>query len=394
MKLAIKKAGLDPIQEKLDKLSQRHSELRNQFPDDLKKILLEDKEWREMMEGIANSKSPEEIKNLINKVSIYEKQKALIDPSFKELVSYKAEMEHLIKIEMEDIQSLLNGESENKLIRSLQRLLLFGKPSKEKSLFFGLLFVILATTGIVGTTIGIMIDEGIRQFFGQHGLFSIETFKALANGYEKFMNIASWYVAFELLGLKGMNLLRKPIIKIDKTASKLNRVSEYGKKNTYMIEQNLKHLKNNVQKILRYSEDPKFAPLMIGEHAWAVDHISVAAENVDQVADFLEVQFEGDRVAKKINKKAAVVAEEPIMDLVQDLINADIMAYVDDTDRTLHMSYKNRRYTLTYNFLHGWIITDDITGEFSKMSGLSLNEIKTTLKTLFDEINIFDPEEK
>jgi len=309
MKLAIKKASLDPIQEKLNKLSQRHSELRNRFPDDLKKILLEDKEWREMMESIANSKSPEETKNLMNKVSIYEKKKALTDPNFKELVSYKAEMEYLIKTEMEDIESLINGESKNKFIRGLQRILFFGKPSKEKSLFFGLLFVILATTGILGTTIGIFIDEGIKQFFSQHGPFSIETFKALANGYEKFMNIASWYVAFELLGHKGINLLNKRIIKIDKTASKLNRVSEYGKKNTYMIEQNLKHLKNNAQKILRYSEDPKFAPLMIGEHAWAVDHISVAAENVDQVADFLEVQFEGDRVAKKINKKTAVVAK-------------------------------------------------------------------------------------
>ena len=49
MKLAIRKAAVDPIQKMLGDLDKRHFKLETQFPDDLKDILFQDKEWREMM---------------------------------------------------------------------------------------------------------------------------------------------------------------------------------------------------------------------------------------------------------------------------------------------------------------------------------------------------------
>ena len=395
MKLAIRKAAVDPIQKMLGGLDKRHFKLKTQFPDDLKDILFQDKEWREMMETIEKSQSPEETREAMDKVSAYEKKKALTDHNFKELVAYKAQLNALIKEELKNLEAVVNGESENSFIRALERILFFGKPSTKKNSFFGLLFIILATTGIVGTTIGILVDQGLKDWFSSVGPFGIEFIKNLANGHEGFMNIASWYVAFELLGAKGMKLLRKPIIKINKPESKVgSRSAGYTKKNTYMIEQNLKHLKNNVQKILKYSEDPKFAPLMIGEHAWAVDHISVAAENIDQVADFLEVQFQDAHVAQKMNKKAAVAVDLPIKELVDDLINSGIVAFPDAVDPALHMVYKNRNYTLTDSDAHGWVVKDAATGEFNKMSGLSKGEIKRALKVLFDEFNVFDPLEE
>jgi len=395
MKLAIRKAAVDPIEEMLGAMAKRHFQLKTQFPDDLKDILLQDKEWRDMTEMIVKSDSPEEIKQIMNKMEAYEKKKALIDPNFKELVIYKTKINQIIKNELDDLEAVINGESRNQFIRALKRVLFGGKPSQEKNYFFGLLFVILATTGIIGTTVGIYADQGLKEWFSSTGPFGIEFMKNLANGHENFMNIASWYVAFELLGAKGMKLLRKPIIKINKPESKVgSRSAGYTKKNTYMIEQNLKHLKNNVQKILKYSEDPKFAPLMIGEHAWAVDHISVAAENIDQVADFLEVQFQDAYVAQKMNKKAAVATDLPIKELVDDLINSGIVAFPDAVDPALHMVYKNRNYTLTDSDVHGWMVKDAATGEFNKMSGLSRGEIKRALKVLFDEFNVFDPLEE
>lgn len=292
MKLAIRKAGVDPIQKLLEDLAKRHFKLKTEFPDDLKDILFQDKKWRDMMETIEKSESPEEIREILDRINAYEKEKALTDPNFKELVSYKAKINYLIKDELENVEAILNGESEGRLMRTLKRLLFFGKPSNEKNSFFGLLFIILATTGIVGTTIGILVNQGLKEWFGSVGPFGFDFLKNLANGYEGFMNIASWYVAFELLGAKGMNLLRKPVIKIKTPESKTGKRATHTKDNTYMIDQNLKHLRNNIQKIMKYAENPRFAPLMLGEHAWAVDHISVAAENIDQVADFLEVEFQ------------------------------------------------------------------------------------------------------
>ena len=63
MKLAIRKAAVDPIQKMLDDLAKRHFKLKTQFPNDLKDILFQDKEWREMMETIEKSQSPEERSN-------------------------------------------------------------------------------------------------------------------------------------------------------------------------------------------------------------------------------------------------------------------------------------------------------------------------------------------
>lgn len=294
MKLTIKKAAVDPIQKMLMNMIKDHEDLKKGFSSDLKDILLRDKHWADLMAACVESKSPLEMKENMEKLSIYEKKKAMTDPHFKELIAYKANLDSIVEQQALNLEALINGESKNKFIRALQRLLFFGKPSPKKSMFFGFLFIILATTGIVGTTVGILLDQGLKEWFATVGPFGIQFMKNLANGQERFMNIASWYVAFELLGARGMSLLRKPIIKIDKT-------SRTAKKNgIYMIEQNLKHIKNNVEKILRYSEDPKFSTLMLGEHAWATDHISVAAENIDQVADFLEVEFQDVKKVKKL----------------------------------------------------------------------------------------------
>ena len=62
MKLVIKKAEVDPVQKMLNALGKRHFKLQTEFPDDLKNILFQDKEWRDMMEMIVKSESPQEIK--------------------------------------------------------------------------------------------------------------------------------------------------------------------------------------------------------------------------------------------------------------------------------------------------------------------------------------------
>lgn len=142
MKLAIRKAAVDPIKKMLEDLDKRHFKLKTQFPDDLKDILFQDKEWREMMETIEKSKSPEETREAMDIVNAYEKKKALTDPNFKELVAYKAQLNFLIKEELANLEAVVNGESEYPFIRALERILYFGEPTTKKIRFlvFYLLF--------------------------------------------------------------------------------------------------------------------------------------------------------------------------------------------------------------------------------------------------------------
>jgi hypothetical protein len=57
----------------------------------------------------------------------------------------------------------------------------------------------------------------------------------------------------------------------------------------YMFFQNLKVLKENIDKLL--TMDPtKVDSILKDGHDWAADHITVATENVDQVTKFLSNQ--------------------------------------------------------------------------------------------------------
>jgi hypothetical protein len=53
----------------------------------------------------------------------------------------------------------------------------------------------------------------------------------------------------------------------------------------YMFFGNLKKIKSNIDRILELDE--KELDALLDEHDWAIDHISSANENIEQVAEFL-----------------------------------------------------------------------------------------------------------
>lgn len=58
-----------------------------------------------------------------------------------------------------------------------------------------------------------------------------------------------------------------------------------SKPTNYMFFANLKKIRDNADKILALNAEELDALLL--EHDWAIDHISSAHENVDQVTEFL-----------------------------------------------------------------------------------------------------------
>lgn len=288
MKLAIRRRAALNLKNKIEELANQYIAITAKLPKDLIEVLLHDKKWAEINAAFIVASPQDKVKILVI-LNEYEKEKARTNPHFKELLEFKINFKDSFHKDLPELIPLINGESKYKFIRELERLL-FGEPSTKKNKFFGLLFVLLATGGVFGTTIGILASEPLRDSFGNNGFFAIDFLRDLANGHHRFLNIASWYVAFEILGFKGRNLLRRDdVFQIPKTPE--SKKGSVEKSNTYMIDQNLNNMMTNIKQIMEYSKDPKFGSLMMNDHPWAVDHLTVATENIDQVTEFLQVKF-------------------------------------------------------------------------------------------------------
>ena len=66
-------------------------------------------------------------------------------------------------------------------------------------------------------------------------------------------------------------------------------------KGTYMVLQNLQQIMDDIQLILKYKHHSMFPQLVTGEHAWAGDHITTSKDDIEEVANFIKQQIEGDQ---------------------------------------------------------------------------------------------------
>lgn len=65
-------------------------------------------------------------------------------------------------------------------------------------------------------------------------------------------------------------------------------------KGTYMVLQNLQQLMDDIQIILKHKHHSMFPKLVTGEHAWAGDHIATSKDDIEEVANFIKYQIEGN----------------------------------------------------------------------------------------------------
>ena len=79
-----------------------------------------------------------------------------------------------------------------------------------------------------------------------------------------------------------------------------------GKEEHYMFFRNLANIKHNIEEILAF--DTAEIDAMIGDgHDWAEDHVTVAKEDIQQVADWIRGEFE----MKKSEPAEPAIAPEP-----------------------------------------------------------------------------------
>ncbi len=74
---------------------------------------------------------------------------------------------------------------------------------------------------------------------------------------------------------------------------------------TYMVLSNLMQIKNDIETILSFKNNPEFPKLVTGEHAWAGDHITTSKDDIEEVANFISGFFEQKNLSeaqKKGNK--------------------------------------------------------------------------------------------
>lgn len=96
-------------------------------------------------------------------------------------------------------------------------------------------------------------------------------------------------------------LIKKHLNKVVKEQEE-SHISEDG---TYMVLSNLIKIKNDIEKILSFKHQTDFPKLVTGEHAWAGDHITTSADDIEEVANFIEGYFEQKNLSeseKKSNK--------------------------------------------------------------------------------------------
>jgi hypothetical protein len=67
-----------------------------------------------------------------------------------------------------------------------------------------------------------------------------------------------------------------------------------SEKGTYMVLQNLQQIMDDIQLILKYKHHSMFPKLVTGDHAWAGDHITTSKDDIEEVANFIKLQIEGD----------------------------------------------------------------------------------------------------
>lgn len=96
-------------------------------------------------------------------------------------------------------------------------------------------------------------------------------------------------------------LIKKHLNKVVKEQQE-SHISEDG---TYMVLSNLVKIKNDIETILSFKHQSDFPKLVTGEHAWAGDHIATSADDIEEVANFIEGFFEQKNLSeseKKSNK--------------------------------------------------------------------------------------------
>jgi hypothetical protein len=77
---------------------------------------------------------------------------------------------------------------------------------------------------------------------------------------------------------------------------------------TYMVLSNLITLKNHIDTILSYKNQPNFPKLVTGEHAWAGDHVATSKDDIEEVANFMKSYFEEG--GNNLNEAKNVIYED------------------------------------------------------------------------------------
>jgi hypothetical protein len=101
--------------------------------------------------------------------------------------------------------------------------------------------------------------------------------------------------------MKLDELIKKHIEKVIKEQSE-EHISDDG---TYMVLSNLIKIKDDIETILSFKHQTDFPKLVTGEHAWAGDHITTSADDIEEVANFIKGYFEQKNLSeeeKKSNK--------------------------------------------------------------------------------------------
>jgi hypothetical protein len=83
-------------------------------------------------------------------------------------------------------------------------------------------------------------------------------------------------------------LIKKHLAQVVKEQQETH-ISEDG---TYMVLSNLVKIKGDIETILSFKHQTDFPKLVTGEHAWAGDHITTSADDIEEVANFIKGYFE------------------------------------------------------------------------------------------------------
>ena len=90
-----------------------------------------------------------------------------------------------------------------------------------------------------------------------------------------------------------------------------NHITDEG---TYMVLSNLVQMKNDIEKILSFKNNPDFPKLVTGEHAWAGDHVTTSKDDIEEVANFIESYMEQKNLQETNKKKEVEEMENPCWD--------------------------------------------------------------------------------
>lgn len=86
----------------------------------------------------------------------------------------------------------------------------------------------------------------------------------------------------------------------------------------YMFFQNLQIMKKNIEMLMSLDPNKVDATLQNG-HDWAADHITVAAENIDQVTKFLTTTNESSYVSPQEKERAQREAEARLKEQIKKI---------------------------------------------------------------------------